>query len=252
MTRVVVALALVALIGACSYVDREPRTYRPPGIAQAPAATDGADLFLRDCAWCHASDGTGTDNGPSIVAGSGGPADVDFVLSTGRMPLDDPDERMQRGPTLYSDEEIEAIVSYVEGLGAEGPGVPRLDLAAGNTGRGEVLYQENCAACHSSAGFGGALSGGEYAPGLHASDSIEVAEAIRVGPGTMPRFGDDTFNEQQLNDIVRYVDYLRSPADPGGFSLGRVGPVTEGLVGWLFGVGLLLLLIRWIGTRADE
>ncbi|HET7481998.1 MAG TPA: cytochrome c, partial [Actinomycetota bacterium] len=84
------------------------------------------------------------------------------------------------------------------------------------------------------------------------SSTTEIAEAIRVGPGTMPRFGSDSLDDSQMNDVVAYVDYLQDSADPGGFSLGRVGPVTEGLVGWVLGLGLLIVVIRWIGTKADE
>ena len=56
---------------------------------------------------------------------------------------------------------------------------------------------------------------------------------MRTGPGQMPVFGPDTFSDHQVNSIVRYVRYLSDPDDPGGFSLGRIGPITEGLVALL-------------------
>jgi ubiquinol-cytochrome c reductase cytochrome c subunit len=256
---------LVPLLAACSYVDRGTPVYRPPGIARAPDAHSGEQLFQRDCAWCHASTGAGTDNGPNIVSGTGGPADVDFVLSTGRMPLSDPDERMARGPTNYTDQQIADIVGYVRGLRHEGPDVPTLSLTDAPTSEGEVLYQENCAACHSTTGIGGALTEGRadtdtskygtgslVAPSLLESSPTEVAEAIRVGPGAMPVFGDDVIDQAQLNTIVRYVAYLKTPDDRGGAPIGRIGPVAEGAVGWIIGLGLLVLFIRWIGTKRGE
>jgi ubiquinol-cytochrome c reductase cytochrome c subunit len=66
----------------------------------------------------------------------------------------------------------------------------------------------------------------------------------------MPVFGPGTFTNQQVNSIVRYVEYLREPQDPGGFSLGLVGPITEGLIAILVGLGALMLITRWIEPRA--
>src|SRR6266516_1393078 len=92
---------------------------------------------------------------------------------------------------------------------------------------GGQLYLDNCAACHSAAGNGGALSVGRDAPTLHGATPVEAGEAVRTGPGNMPVFGPGTFTPQQVNSIVSYVEYLKKPQDPGGFSLGLVGPITE-------------------------
>ena len=262
MRRVTLALGLLAL-AACSYVDRpEDQVYRPPGVAQVPATEDGKQLYLRDCAWCHARDGSGTERGPGIVAGTNGPAFVDFVLSSGRMPLVRPDQRMTRGDPLYSRDQIDAIVAYVETLGTEGPDIPELALDEADIAHGGVLYQENCAACHSTTGIGGALTEGLdvddparpriVVPPVTDATAVEVAEAIRVGPGTMPVFGEEAFDDEDLDSVVAYVEYLKTPDDRGGLDLGRVGPVAEGAVGWIVGMGLLLIFVRWIGTKRGE
>jgi ubiquinol-cytochrome c reductase cytochrome c subunit len=252
----VAAVALLLVSVSCT---SDGGTYRPPGISQKGGPQSGAQLYLRDCAWCHARDGTGTDNGPNIVSGAGGAAAADFVLSTGRMPISDPEHSMKPGPTIYSDDEIDGIVAYVRGLEPDGPDVPPIDLAGADLNEGLVLYQENCAACHSTTGIGGALTQGgadrdtsPIAPHLLESTATEVAEATRIGPGTMPVFGEEVFDSEQLESIVAYVMYLQNPDDRGGASIGRIGPVAEGAIGWLVGLGLLLAFSRWIGTKRGE
>jgi len=262
--RVLVVVAVSTLLTSC-YSRPEDQVYRPPGVAAADDARSGEELYLRDCAWCHGRTGEGTERGPDVVDGTNGPAFVDFVLSTGRMPLQKPDQRMMRGDPAYSEQEIEAIVAFVESLGAEGPDIPELALEDAELSHGLVLYQENCAACHSTTGIGGALTEGtrttaERGPGrrrivippVTAATPLEIAEAIRVGPGTMPVFNEDVIDQDDLNAIVAYSEYLKNPDDRGGAGLGRIGPVVEGAVGWIVGLGLLLIFIRWIGTKRGE
>jgi ubiquinol-cytochrome c reductase cytochrome c subunit len=117
---------------------------------------------------------------------------------------------------------------------------------------GSELYQDNCAACHGTAGAGAALTSGVVAPDLYASSALETVEAIRIGPGTMPVFGPETLDDEQVDAIAGYVRYLDDPADRGGAPLGRVGPVTEGMVGWLIGLGSLVIAIRLIGTKVKR
>jgi ubiquinol-cytochrome c reductase cytochrome c subunit len=186
---------------------------------------------------------------------------ADFWLSTGRMPIatafDDPPRR----PPAYDRRQIDLLVDYVASLGV-GPAVPQVDPAAGSLAEGADLYEENCAACHSTTAVGGALTPGEegtaapvsdiVAPALFDVDATEITEAMLTGPGTMPVFDQETFNETQRNSIVRYVLYLQHPEDRGGADIGRIGPVAEGAVGWIIGLGVLLVVVRWIGTRIGE
>jgi ubiquinol-cytochrome c reductase cytochrome c subunit len=186
------------------------------------------------------------------------------MLTTGRMPIDHPKQRTARRPTGYSQQQIDAIVDYTSTFDSSGPEIPEVDLD-GELTRGLVLYQENCAACHSTTGIGGALTPSRrrergsltaasslVAPGLESASPIEIAEATRTGPGTMPVFGEETINEGDLSAIVRYALYLQDPDDSGGAPIGRVGPVVEGAIGWILGAGLLLIFIRWIGTKRGE
>jgi ubiquinol-cytochrome c reductase cytochrome c subunit len=87
---------------------------------------------------------------------------------------------------------------------------------------------------------------------LFKASALQVAEAMRTGPPGMPVFNAASFPDDQVNSIARYVLYLQRWPDRGGFALGRIGPVAEGAVGWLVGLGVLLLLVRWIGTSGKS
>lgn len=212
-----------------------------------PADVDaGRERFQIACSSCHGLEGQGTARGPNL-AGVGAAA-ADFQLATGRMPADEPGGQLPRKPPAYSQLEIRQLVAYVASLGP-GPAVPVVDLAQGDLVEGQVLYANNCASCHSSAGAGGALGHAVYAPALDRATPVQVAEAVRTGPGAMPVFGPETFDAAQLASIARYVVYLQGPDDRGGLSLGHLGPIPEGFVAWVVGLGLMVLAIRWIGTR---
>jgi ubiquinol-cytochrome c reductase cytochrome c subunit len=263
--------ALLLLLGAaCTNWDPGPyHASVPPPPEQVAAAAPverGRFLYLRDCAWCHGASAEGTPKAPDLVSDTRGPAAVDFVLRTRRMPLRRPEDPMRRGvaTTEYAAADRQAIVDYIATFNPAGPPVPRLAAPPPPLARGAEMYLANCAACHSSTGIGGTLSAAQrsdappgappqsFAPPVTSSSAIEVVEAIRVGPGTMPVFGPKTLSDDQVDAIAAYVEYLRQPSDPGGLAAGHIGPVSEGAVGWLIGLGLLLGVSRWIGTRTGE
>jgi quinol---cytochrome-c reductase cytochrome c subunit len=218
------------------------------------AVTPGRALYLRDCAWCHGNNGEGTDRGPTLQGV--GPASADFMLSTGRMPIAQPQDNPPRRPPVYDRAQIDELVEYVASLGT-GIQIPSVDPAAGNLQEGASLYEINCAACHSSTGIGGALTQGLEAPSILDSTSLQIAEAMRLGgagafSGNMPRFGPDQVSDQQVDSIVSYILFLQHRerrTDRGGLSLGRWGPVAEGFVAWAVGLLALLVVVRWIGER---
>lgn len=230
----VLALAGVGLVGF-SQADAQPRPSDP-----------GARLYLTSCSSCHGVRGEGTAQGPSLVGV--GAASADFQLSTGRMPLDDPRHQAQRKRPAFDDEQIGALTAYVASLGP-GPAIPSVHPQAGELQRGSQVFVLNCAACHSVAGAGGSLGRGLDIPSLRASTPVQVAEAVRTGPGSMPVFGPDALSDHDLDSIARYLAFLYGEPNRGGVGLGRVGPITEGFVAWLVGLGLLIVAIRWIGER---
>jgi ubiquinol-cytochrome c reductase cytochrome c subunit len=270
LAPLLLVLATVAVAG-CGYLKREAGPYRPPvyygsgeEAASAGGVNAGQHLYLRDCAHCHGSDGKGTGRGPDLTVGTNGGALTDFVLRTGRMPVEEPVEQMTPGTPVYNEREIEAIVGYVKNqFHPPGPDVPHVDLKKGDIAEGQEVYQEHCASCHATTGIGGAMlihpekdeprkTRGIVIPDFGRSNVLAVAEAVRTGPGSMPVFGHRAISEHELESLLRYMRYLKNPADEGGAPIGRVGPVVEGAVGWIVGLGLLVLIIRWIGTKAGE
>jgi ubiquinol-cytochrome c reductase cytochrome c subunit len=168
------------------------------------------------------------------------------------MPLSNSPEQPRRKEPVYRGEALDALVAYVASLG-EGPALPDVhddDLADADLAIGGELYRDNCQACHSASGAGGALSYGRAAPQLAPATPLQIAAAMRAGPGQMPVFGPDVLDAGELADVVAYVEYLDNPDDPGGLPIGRTGPVPEGLVAWFIGIPLVLGLLAWIGTRS--
>lgn len=206
----------------------------------------GRLLFENACSSCHGATGLGTINGPALT--ESGAAGAHFMLSTGRMPLDDPGRQPIRKPPAFNPEQIRTITAFVATLGT-GPDIPEVNQASGDLVKGEELYSSNCAACHSSAGAGGAVGAGQEAPSLGKATPVEIVEAMRIGPGAMPVFGKSTLSDHDANSITRYLIYLRTLPNHGGWGMGRVGPIPEGFVA-LAGMGLLLAVCRWIGTKS--
>lgn len=218
-----------------------------PNAFTAAEVARGAGLFTQGCSSCHGAAGQGGSQAPSLIGV--GAAAVDFQVGTGRMPLKQPGPQAERHDQQYAPAEIRALDAYVASLGP-GPAIPLVDAAQGDLGRGGELFRANCQQCHNPVGAGGALTSGKYAPVIYPATDTQVGEAIRHGPEQMPVFAPTQLSEQQVNDIVRYVQFLRAPNDPGGSGLGHTGAVPEGMVIWLVGLVGVLGACLWIGSRA--
>jgi ubiquinol-cytochrome c reductase cytochrome c subunit len=151
----------------------------------------------------------------------------------------------------------EALAAYVASL-APGPAVPAqesYDVSKATdeqVTRGGELFRTNCTACHNFAGKGGALPNGRYAPALMGVTEQHIYEAMLTGPQQMPVFSDQVLQPEDKRDIIAYLKTLETQKDPGGFGLGRLGPVSEGLWGWLVGIGLLVGVAVWIGAKGAK
>jgi len=212
----------------------------------------GKSLFIESCSSCHGLDAQGTVNAPSLIGA--GSAAVDFQMSTGRMPAKELGAENERKPTDFTPAQISDIAAYIESLGG-GPSIPaqgQVSTSGANTGLGEELFSTNCAQCHGFAGAGGALTYGKSAPSLNASTPTQIYEAMLTGPEAMPVFGDGTITPAEKKDIIAYITDTRAEANPGGFSLGRTGTVTEGLLGWLGGLGFLVLIAMWLTAKRRD
>jgi ubiquinol-cytochrome c reductase cytochrome c subunit len=211
--------------------------------------SEGRELFETGCSTCHGFGGKGVKGqGPSLVGA--GEAAADFYLRTGRMPLDQVGDEPLRGEPRYSDTEIRALDAYVGSLG-EGPAIPRVEPGKGSVRQGMEMFTDSCAGCHGIGAKGGVAIGG-YAPPLGEATPTQVGEAIRVGPYVMPRFSAAQITPAEVNSIARYVELTKSPEDAGGFGIGHIGPVPEGLVAWLAALAALLLVARLVGERLGD
>ena len=249
--RAAAAWTLAAALASLAAAFVAPAQARPEAAAsariEAGEVEAGRRLFESGCASCHGSQAQGTSLGPNLQGV--GAAAVDFWVSTGRMPLERNTRLAVRKPPSYDRAQINALIAYVTSLDDSGPEIPELDAAAADIVEGGELFRTNCAACHGAVGIGGALARTRHAPRLSPATPLQIAEAIRIGPGAMPSFGRDTFDDEQVSAIVKYVRELDSPEDPGGIGLGHAGPIPEGFVGWLVGLGVLLVAAWWIGER---
>jgi ubiquinol-cytochrome c reductase cytochrome c subunit len=222
----------------------------PTAASQDIAA--GQKLFQATCSSCHGLDAQGTSQAPSLIGA--GAAAVDFQMSTGRMPAKEVGAEEPEKPTTFSRQQIYEIADYIASLGG-GPAIPdaqQVSTVGANTGLGYQLFSANCAQCHNAGLSGGALTYGKYAPSLVSGTPTEIYEAMLTGPEAMPVFSDGSLSPQAKRDIIAYVTELRTEPNPGGFSLGRTGPVTEGLVVFLGGMGFLVLIAMWITAKRRE
>ena len=213
-----------------------------PGAA---SADNGKQLFGRHCASCHGPDARGTTRGPSLI-GVGALA-ADFYLRTGYMPLKESGLQPRRSRLLLGPAEIDALVRYVASLG-RGPAVPRPHPERGNVSDGMALFRQHCAGCHQIAAQGGYVTHA-VPPALGDATPTQVAEAVRIGPYVMPKFSTKAISNRQLDSIVRYVEYARHPDNRGGWALGNIGPIPEGLVSWFIAGSVLLATCLAIGKR---
>ncbi|SDE55106.1 cytochrome bc1 complex diheme cytochrome c subunit [Auraticoccus monumenti] len=212
---------------------------------------EGRQLFAVGCASCHGLNGEGSSEGPSVVGV--GAASVDFQVETGRMPMAQPAEQAPQHEVTYSREEIDALAAYVASLGP-GPEIPSPEqydpagLTAEEIAAGGELFRTNCSACHNFTGAGGALPNGKYAPALEGVTPKHIHEALRTGPQQMPVFAESTISDENVRQIIAYLETLQQEPS-GGLTLGGLGPVSEGLWGWIIGIGGLSLFAVWIASK---
>jgi ubiquinol-cytochrome c reductase cytochrome c subunit len=243
----VVVLALVMLGGLYTAL-AAPKGRAETGTNQSIAVKEGRQLYLQGCSTCHGLNNAGGAGGPSLI-GVGASAVV-FQVGTGRMPLANGAAQAARKKAKYDRTEVDQLAAYVQSIGG-GPVVPSGNLEDGDLAMGGDLFRTNCSSCHNFAGAGGALTRSKYAPALKKADAAQIYTAMQTGPENMPRFSDNQLTPDEKRSIVKYVRFITQDAkDPGGAALGRLGPVPEGLVIFLVGIGALIVVTLWIGARA--
>jgi ubiquinol-cytochrome c reductase cytochrome c subunit len=239
MTALVLTGALYSVFSPAQAADES---------SESAAEAAGRELYERSCITCHGENLEGVPNrGPSLIGV--GEAAVYFQVHTGRMPLVRQEADAPDKPAVFSDEEIDQLMAYVQANGG-GPTLPSGDLRDGDLAEGGELFRLNCASCHNFVGEGGALSSGKAAPSLADSTDLEIYTAMLTGPENMPVFGDNQLTPEEKRAVINYVQTIQGQADPGGAGIGRVGPVAEGLVIWVVGIGALMFGIFWMGSKA--
>ena len=214
----------------------------------------GARLFGRYCATCHGGGGRGIEPGEQNSGGGPGRSQeqqqgagpdlfgvgalaADFYLRTGYMPL--PELGVQpkrRSRLLLTDGQINALTAYVASLG-HGPAIPTPAPGAREPLERACSSSPSTApAATRSPRAGGYVTGG-VAPPLDRRDAApdRRGRSRRAVPDAACSRRRRSAT-RELDSIVRYVEYAKHPDDRGGWALGHVGPVPEGLVTWFVGI----------------
>lgn len=252
-------LAAAALIGAGLLITGGIYAGASAAIAATDAQTsasttlsveDGEKLFQSNCATCHGLDLQGTDSGPSLYGV--GELSVEFQLATGRMPLQMQGPQAPQKSPQFTQPQIDAMAAYVQSV-APGPTFPSEEIldGEGDVAHGAELFRVNCAMCHNVSAAGGALTEGKYAPALTSTSALHIYAAMVTGPQNMPVFGDMNLSDDDKRDIISALLFQQESVSVGGFSLGNLGPVSEGLFVWIFGIGGLVAITVWITAKSN-
>ncbi|MEJ5915433.1 cytochrome bc1 complex diheme cytochrome c subunit [Pseudokineococcus sp. 1T1Z-3] len=253
-TALLLMLALVLTGAAYTALAPGQADASAPVVEGAVGDVDrGQELFLANCATCHGLQAQGGTAGPSLIGV--GAAAVDFQVATGRMPLAQQAPQAPQKPVVFSDQDTADLSAYVASL-APGPAIPDEQYLEPLEGERDIalgaeLFRINCAMCHNVVGAGGALTQGKYAPPLDDVSNRHIYEAMQTGPQSMPVFNDDNISPAEKQQIISYLHEVNTAPSPGGWSLGNIGPVTEGLFLW---VGVMTLLIGcavWLGAKSS-
>ena len=247
MANVAGLLVALVLTGA-AYSMFSPAQAAGGGSTESAAQAAGRALYQNSCISCHGANLDGVPHrGPSLIGV--GAASVFFQVHTGRMPLVRQEAEAHQKKPIFNDQQIDQLMAYVQAHGG-GPMLPTGDLRDGDLAEGGQLFRLNCASCHNFVGEGGALSSGKTAPSLQGVDDLTIYSAMLTGPENMPVFGDNQLTPSQKRSVIDYIQTLHAQADPGGAGIGRIGPVSEGLVIWVVGIGVMLFGIFWMGSKA--
>jgi len=259
LRRLILAAVLAALVAAgAAQAQPSGGVARPPDEARLPLRELGEQLYAGNCSACHGIDGRGQltprrttegikGQGPSLRGV--GARSVDFYLRTGYMPISEPDEQPTRRRPLFNDREIRAMVDYVSSLSPPGPPIPEPRPEEGNLAEGYELFTEYCAGCHQVAAQGGVATGARVPP-LEDSSPVQIAQSVRIGPYLMPKFPESKISDEELNSIIAYAELMaKEPPDAGGWGIGNLGPVPEGIVTWFLAAVVLVLVCVIIGKR---
>ena len=229
------------------------------GAAVTPASTSTASY----CIACHGSRRRRRDRHRPIGAAApredqqqGGPSlrgvgalAADFYLRTGYMPLARRRASSRAAAaSLSRSRQIRRRSSPTSPRSAAGRRSRRRTRSAATSREGLQLFTDHCAGCHQVVARGRLR---RPAPCRRRSRTrpTQIAEAVRIGPYVMPRFSPRRSRDRELDSIIRYVQYAKHPDDRGGWAIGHLGPVPEGLVTWFIAAATLVAVCLLLGRR---
>jgi ubiquinol-cytochrome c reductase cytochrome c subunit len=244
----IAAACAIAAALLASAAPGAPKLASEPGSSSTTGDVQrGRALYTDSCSSCHGLDLQGIPGRAPKLRGVGARA-ADFYLSTGRMPLDKPgDEPLRRKPA-FQQKDIDALTAYIASFG--GPGIPKINPEQGEINIGQHVFTSRCAGCHQVVGEGGLVTNARV-PRVKGIDPVQIAEAVRIGPYLMPPFSEHALDQHELNSVARYLQYVDNPEDRGGWGIGHIGPVPEGMVAWFIGLLALVFVIRLLGERME-
>lgn len=234
---------LYAVASTASEAKADTQTYSTTDVHQ------GEKLFVANCATCHGIGAQGSVDAPSLVGV--GAAAVDFQVGTGRMPMQMQGPQAHEKPKQFNENQTQQLAAYVASLGA-GPAVPtadELDTSKGNVAEGGELFRVNCAMCHNAGAAGGALTRGKSAPALAGVSGNHIYDAMVTGPQNMPVFNNSNITPEGKRDIISFLKTTEADGSPNLFDLGGIGPVSEGLLIWTLGLGIVIGFTIWLTSR---
>lgn len=251
LTSIAVLLGALTTVGG-GYALLAPSSGAADTTSSSADIEQGRQLFRTSCITCHGANLQGVQGrGPTLVGA--GSANTYFQVSTGRMPAPSQGPNEERKAPEFTEEQTRQLAAFVQSVGG-GPEVPAsgTNLRAPDSGLadGGQLFRLNCASCHGATGHGAPLSAGKIAPGLYDATDTQIYSAMLSGPENMPVFSNNQITPEQKREIISYVEYLKASKDPGGAGLARIGPVSEGLLVWTVGLGVLMVAILWIGAKS--
>jgi ubiquinol-cytochrome c reductase cytochrome c subunit len=254
-------LLLGLILTGTVYAAFSPASATKAGKSDEELIQQGRELFLVGCAFCHGQNGEGVKSskgqyGPSLVGV--GAAAVDFQVGTGRMPMQQPGQQAKVKKKVYSEDEIAALAAYVASLGP-GPAIPEEsdysieglseDEQREAITKGGQLFLTNCSACHNFEGNRGAMPEGKLAVSLRKTEPRHIYQAMLTGPQQMPVFADSILAPEDKRAIIAYLESTKDNPEYGGFGMGGLGPVSEGMFAWLVGIGSLVGFAYWIASH---
>ena len=221
-------LALLLIVGV------QPALCQTTASASPP---DGKAIYQQRCAECHGEQGQGvsatmTMAGPPLLA-EHEPSRVLTAMEAGP-------SHMPRFGFVLSVEQMRTVAAYVTQKLAVIP------MDKGSLPSGGELYRLDCNPCHGPTVRGGVLAfAGLNPPSLAQVSPPVIAGFIRTGIGPMPSFPPPVLSDEQIDSIVKYVEFMQHPPDAGGSPLGYFGPVAEGFIAWMT-LFVIIGICAWI------